>query len=70
MCAEPLSQRHRFLAIVAAHMPDLKIVVHDDACHLRLMAEKNGEGTAVAARLATEASYIVDDYHSSGHVGK
>ncbi|CAK0905686.1 unnamed protein product, partial [Prorocentrum cordatum] len=50
MCAEPLSQRHRFLAIVAAHMPDLKIVVHDDACHLRLVAEKSGEGTAVAAR--------------------
>ncbi|CAK0831428.1 unnamed protein product [Prorocentrum cordatum] len=70
MCAEPLSQRYRLLAIVAAHMPDLKIVVHDDACHLRLMAEKNGEGTAVAARLATETAYIVDDYHSSGHVGK
>ncbi|CAK0861431.1 unnamed protein product, partial [Prorocentrum cordatum] len=66
MRAEPLSQRYRFLAIVAAHMPDLKIVVHDDACHLRLMAEKNGEGAAVAARLATEAAYIVDDYHSSG----
>ncbi|CAK0808155.1 unnamed protein product, partial [Prorocentrum cordatum] len=62
MCAEPLSQRYRFLAIVAAHMPDLKIVVHDDS--------KNGEGTAVAARLATETAYIVDDYHSSGHVGK
>ncbi|CAK0817830.1 unnamed protein product [Prorocentrum cordatum] len=50
MCAEPLSQRHRFLAIVAAHMPDLKIVVHDDARRLRLVAEKSGEGTAVAAR--------------------
>ena len=70
ICAESLSQRYRFLAIVAAHMPDLKIVVHDDACHLRLMAEANEKGTTMAVRLATEMAYIVDVYHSSGHVGK
>ena len=70
ICAESLSQRYRFLAIVASHMPDLKIVVHDDACHLRLMAEAIQNGTSMAVRLGTDMAYIVDEYHSSGHVGK
>ena len=70
ICAESVSQRYQFLASVAAHMPALKIVVHDDACHLRLMAEANQSVTTMAVRLGTDMAYIVDENHSSGHVGK
>ena len=34
--------------------------------HLRLMAEV----PPMAVRLETDMAYIVDEYHSSGHVGK
>ena len=33
------------------------------------MAEANANGTPMAVRLATQTAYIVDLYHSSGHVG-
>ena len=68
--AESLSQRYRFLARVAERLPTLKVIVHDDACHLRLMVESQEKRTAIATRLAEDCSYIVDDYHSTGHVGQ
>jgi hypothetical protein len=67
--AESMSQRYRFAAILASRIPSLKIIVHDDACHLRLMAESQKQQTPIAARLAANISYIVDSYHASGHVG-
>ena len=67
--AESLSQRYRFLACLAERLPALAIVVHDDACHLQLMAESQEKLTPIANRLATDMAYIVDEYHSSGHVG-
>ena len=67
--AESLSQRVCFLAQKKARLPSLQTVVHDDACHLRLMAEANAEGPPVAKLLSTLA-YVVDEYHSSGHVGQ
>lgn len=36
--AETLSQRHCFLADIATKVPSLRIVVHDDACHMRVFA--------------------------------
>ena len=68
--AESLSQRYRFLARLALRLPSLNIVVHDDACHLRLMAESQEKRTATATRLAEAYNYIVDEYHSTGHVGQ
>ena len=68
--AESLSQRYRFLALLVARWPSLKVVVHDDACHLRLLAEARGSGTDVATRMATQMACIADEYHSSGHVGQ
>ena len=68
--AESLSQRYRFLGRLKVRLPSLRIVVHDDACHLRLMAESQEQRTPTATSLATELAYIVDEYHSSGHVGK
>ena len=67
--AESLSQRYAFLARLAGRLSDLKVVVHDDTCHLRLMVESQTARTAIARRL-TSMSYIVDEYHSTGHVGK
>ena len=67
--AESLSQRYVFLADLAAIAPSLRIVVHDDACHLRLMAEGNRRDSALASRIAS-MSFIVDQFHASGHVGQ
>jgi hypothetical protein len=67
---ESLSQRYRFLARLAARLPTLKVVVRDDACHLRLMAESQEKRAAIARRLVEDCSYIVDEYHASGHVGQ
>ena len=66
--AESLSQRYVFLAELATRAPNLRVVVHDDACHLRLMAEANRHDSDTAQRLASMA-YIVDEFHASGHVG-
>ena len=55
---------------VARRIPELRVVVHDDACHLRLMAESKKSSTPIAQRLAHDMKYIVDEYHSTGHVGK
>ena len=67
--AESLSQRYAFLARLAGRLPDLETIVHDDACHLRLMAESKMATTDIAKRLVS-MKYIVDEYHASGHVGK
>ena len=67
--AESLSQRYCFLANLAERWPDLKVVVHDDACHLRLMAESLAADSALAGRLAKDVAYVVDDFHASAHVG-
>lgn len=67
--AESLSQRYRFLARLVDRLPTLKVTVHDDACHLRLMAESQTQRAAIAKRLIDDCSYIVDEYHASGHVG-
>ncbi len=40
MGAESLSQRYIFLAKLREVFPDLKVIVHDDACHLRRFADK------------------------------
>ena len=66
--AESLSQRYHFLAQVASNLADLKTVVHDDACHLQAIAQREKRASPLAPRLA-ELNYIIDDFHSSGHRG-
>ena len=68
--SESLSQRYCFLADLAERWPDLKVVVHDDACHLRSMAESLAADSALAGRLAKDVAYVVDDFHASAHVGE
>lgn len=66
--AESLSQRYPFLLHLLQHFPDLKTVVHDDSCHLHVMAQSQKQGSALAQR-ASHLNFIVDSFHSSGHVG-
>eukprot|EP00969_Alexandrium_andersonii_P118519 5241689-Alexandrium_andersonii.AAC.1 len=64
--AESLSQRYTFLAALAQRAPELGTVVHDDACHLRLMAEPFRHQSDLTRRLAT-FNYIIDRFHAAGH---
>lgn len=67
--AESIPQRYFFLAEIAAHVPELRVVVHDDACHLRKFATKQQGQSTVARRLAfPHVQYIIDKMHARGHV--
>ena len=58
-----------FRGEVGFRLDDIKVVVHDDACHLRLVAESLQQDGGIAQTLGTSFAYIIDDFHSSGHVG-
>ena len=58
-----------FLSTLATRWPQLAIVCHDDACHLKLFALQHRRSTAVAERLAA-MDYIVDRFHAPGHCGE
>ncbi|CAK0858744.1 unnamed protein product [Prorocentrum cordatum] len=66
---ESLSQRYRFLAVLKSRHPDLKVIAHDDARHLRSMVEANRASSPIAEELAADVACIVDEYHASAHVG-
>ena len=64
-----MAQRYFFLAELVELMPEIIIVVHDDACHLRKFAGKRAADSEVARRLAyPQIQYIIDHMHSRGHV--
>ncbi|CAK0812046.1 unnamed protein product, partial [Prorocentrum cordatum] len=68
--AETLSQRYCFLAEMAHAVPELSILVHDDACHVRVFARcraAEASPDSLPARLG-EFRHIVDRPHSRGHV--
>ena len=67
--AESLSQRYAFLLHVLQQFPDLQTVVHDDSCHLHFMAQTQKSGSVLAEK-ASKLSFIVDAFHSAGHVGQ
>ena len=69
--AESIPQRYFFLAEIAAQLPELRVVVHDDACHLRKFASKHQGRSEVARRLAfPRVQYVIDKMHARGHVDK
>jgi len=52
-----------------ARASELKVLVHDDACHLRRFAGKRHGQSEMAARLAYPCiQYIIDKMHAEGHV--
>ena len=50
--SEALSQRYFFLAELAEAVPELRVLCHDDACHLRKYATKYAEASPLSQRLA------------------
>ena len=65
---ESISQRYFYIAELLPHIPELAVIVHDDACHLRKFAEKHSGHSALAARLAYPSiKYIIDKMHAKGH---
>lgn len=50
--AENLSQRYHFTAQIAHQLPSLQAIVHDDACHLKAMCQKEQGTSPLASRLA------------------
>ena len=67
--AESLSQRYAFLLHLLQTFPHIDTVVHDDSCHLHFMAQSQKAGS-VLAEAASRISFIVDAFHSTGHVGQ
>lgn len=66
---ESISQRYFFIAELAAKIPELFVIIHDDACHLRRFAGKHSRHSALAQRLAYPMmNYIIDRLHAKGHV--
>ena len=68
--AESLSQRYNFVCALASHVSTLSCIVHDDACHLGLMAKSQKGSSSLTRRLADEVRFIVDAFHSTAHVGE
>ena len=69
--SESLSQRHAFLAEVMQVCAETRVVVHDDACHLRRLTTKYASKSkeALALRMAyPRTKYIVDKFHQKGLV--
>ena len=66
---ESLSQRYLFVSALQAAYPDLKILVHDDACHLQIFCQARSSSSAVAACLAPpQLLYACDGFHMAAHV--
>lgn len=69
MGAESCVQRYFFVARLKELFPELKVVFHDDACHLRRFAHRYRGVNALAASIAYPAMrYILDRFHAPGHV--
>ena len=67
--AESLAQRYCCLARLRGTHPNLKLVIHDDACHLRKYADNRKDDSDVSRVLAhPEIRYVVDRFHARGHV--
>ena len=67
--AESLSQRYLFVSRLREAFPELRVIIHDDACHLRRFADKRKDINDFARSLAHPAiRYIIDKFHARGHV--
>jgi hypothetical protein len=66
--AESLSQRYFFLATLKRLYPQLAVVLHDDACHLRAFAQKRSSACDFSGELSyPKMKFILDRFHASGH---
>lgn len=66
---ESLSQRYFFVSSLVKRYPEIKAIIHDDACHLHKFCEARAASSASAARLAPPMiRYICDIFHMVGHI--
>ena len=58
-----------FLSDLLEAAPEIDIVIHDDACHLRKYAASRACKSPLARRLAyPQVKCVIDRFHSKGHV--
>ena len=69
--SESCMQRYMFLARLKALYPELMLLFHDDACHLRRFAAKFAERSEAARAISYPALlFALDRFHARGHVDK
>jgi hypothetical protein len=69
--SESCTQRYMFLARLKALYPELVLLFHDDACHLRRFASKFSERSEAARAISYPALlFALDRFHARGHVDK
>eukprot|EP00973_Karenia_brevis_P031302 4320537-Karenia_brevis.AAC.1 len=69
LLARSVSQRYLFLAEIATKVPELYVIIHDDACHVRRFADKYQGRSELGRRLAfPRMQYVIDKLHAKGHV--
>jgi hypothetical protein len=67
--AESVTQRYFFLARLLVTFPEISVVVHDDACHVRRYADSRSHLSEACKRLAfPKVIYAIDKFHARGHV--
>jgi hypothetical protein len=67
--AESLPQRYFFLSEILQKAPSVKLVIHDDACHLRKYADgRKGDSEAAKLLAFPSVQYVTDRLHARGHV--
>lgn len=65
---ESCAQRYLFLARLRELYPDLDVVCHDDACHLRRFAQRFAGNGGLAEKLSyPRMRYVLDRFHASAH---
>jgi hypothetical protein len=69
MGAESCKQRYMFLAGLKELYPELAVILHDDACHLRRFAQKFAGQNELASSISyPRLKFVLDRFHASGHV--
>jgi hypothetical protein len=69
MGAESCSQRYIFLARLKELYPALRVLLHDDACHLRRFAAAREHCSEFARELAyPRMHFVLDRFHAPAHV--
>ena len=56
------------MARLKSRWPELQVVCHDDACHLKLFCIQHRRSSETAEQLA-QMAFIVDRFHAPGHTG-
>ena len=65
---ESLSQRYFHVAKLKASLQELRYLVHDDECHLRMFAHARRDSSDMSWSIAyPQLQYVLDRQHAPGH---